>query len=141
MMCLGWRAWAAEMIQCARDQSLALRGSHGEGSSGSLGQPGEDEGVGLLQQRKQLARGQSVPALKRDPVGAGEVGGWADVVALKQLGVALAPGMEGEGRPARFKVAEREHPAAEHLIAYPKNELFSPLQRFLNVREFQEKAA
>jgi hypothetical protein len=119
-----------------------LAGGEGEDVACPLGEFGEGEGVGGAEFG--LPGGVAVgrPALGGDPVDAGHVGRGLEAVELQQLVVALrAGGVADDALGVLVEVEQSEHLAAEGLVAYPEDEVLTPLFGFYDVRQREEVGA
>lgn len=119
-----------------------LGGGEGQVLAGALGEFVFDEGAGVLEEGFELGRGEGVPLLDGDPVGAGEIGRGDDAFCFEEFGEAVGGGGEGEdGAGVVVEVGEGEHFAAEGLVADPEDEVVAPLHGFFDVGEGEEIAA
>jgi len=94
------------------------------------------------QQLRQLPSLHSIPALERHPVTPRHIGRRDHALVLDQLGIALRPGAEAHHRPALSVHADdREHLAANSLVAHPEDEPIAPLNRLLDMSELADDRA
>ena len=67
------------------------------------GELGDDEVVGVAQERSEFSGGDGVGAFESNPLGAGEVGGWDDAGPLGEFGEGFIAGFDSEKNRGGFE--------------------------------------